>query len=188
MTCIVGLEWNNAAFIGGDLQGTGGNHSFQHTQPKIFERGGVLFGYTTSYRFGQIIENHLQDPLHVPENRNDVYYWICQELVPKMIITLEQNNWGQGGTMLLAVHGQLWTLQSDFSVLRSVEGYNAVGSGYEYALGSLHTYIMNQQYYGIPEREYYNDTFPEQMIKDAISAAAFFSPSVGKDSVVKKNQ
>lgn len=47
---------------------------------------------------------------------------------------------------------------------------------------------MNQQICGITSESYNSDYFPEQMIKDAIKSAAFFSPSVGENSVVKKNQ
>ena len=75
MTCIVGLESNGKVYIAGDIQGTGGNSKVIHTQPKVFNKKGVLFGYTTSYRFGQILEHNLQDPV-VPEKDEDVYRWL----------------------------------------------------------------------------------------------------------------
>jgi ATP-dependent protease HslVU (ClpYQ) peptidase subunit len=185
MTCIVGLEWNNKAYIGGDIQGTGGNISFEHTQPKIFERGGVLFGYTSSYRYGQIVENHLQEPLHVPEDRNGVYYWICQELVPKIQSTLINNNWNEGGDMLLAVHGELWNLQPDFSVLRPTSGFMSVGSGTQYALGSVKASLdIYERMDLVPSS---SEELPKRIIKEAIEDAGFFCPSVGQQSVIMSN-
>jgi ATP-dependent protease HslVU (ClpYQ) peptidase subunit len=175
MTCIVGCEHAGKVLIGGDLQGTGCNSKTVHTQPKVFSKSGVIFGYTTSYRFGQIIEHNLPDPV-VPEDEHDVYRWLITNLIPAIQAALKAREYDKGGNCLIGVKGQLWELQDDFSVLRSVKGYGAVGSGYEYALGSL--YVTMNVIQPNTRQEY------EKAIRNAINAAATFSPSVGMDSVI----
>lgn len=173
MTCIVGLEYDGRVLIGGDIQGTGWNNKVVHTQPKVFNKKGVIFGFTTSYRFGQLIEHGLPDPV-VPEDPNEVYRWLITNIVPAIKKSLKEGEFDKGGNCLIGVQGQLWELQDDFSVLRSVKGYNSVGSGYEYAVGSMFT-----QMNAIPPR-----TLEEAktIITNAIVAAGTFSPSVGTES------
>jgi ATP-dependent protease HslVU (ClpYQ) peptidase subunit len=174
MTCIVGIENNGVVHLGGDIQGTGGNNKIVHTQPKVFNRKGVLFGFTTSYRFGQILEHSLPTPV-VPEDQDDVYRWLITVLIPDIRKALRDEGYEGGGNCLIGVRGQLWELQNDFSVLRSVRGYAAVGSGYEYAMGSLTTSVAA----GLSSTQDYIGA-----VKRAISVAGTFSPSVGTDSTV----
>lgn len=175
MTCIVGLEYNNCVYIGGDIQGTGWNNKVVHTQPKVFKKAGVVFGFTTSYRFGQLLEHVLPDPV-IPDSEAAIYRWLITVLVPDMKSTMKDAGWDGGGGCLIGVKGQLWELQSDWSVLRSVKGYGAVGSGYEYAHGSIYTSMATN----LPRSE----TEAIAVVKTAIAAAGTFSPSVGCDAVV----
>lgn len=171
MTCIVGIEKNGKVYLGGDIQGTGGNNKIVHTQPKVFNKAGVIFGYTTSYRFGQIIEHLMQDPV-VPEDNESIYRWIITTLAPSIKSTLKDNGYERGGTCLIGVKDQLWEFQDDYSILRSVSGIASCGSGCEYAMGSMLTSVATG-----------NQT-PKQMIKQAINIAGTLSPSVGTDCVV----
>lgn len=175
MTCIVGIEFQGKVLLGGDIQGTGGNNKIVHTQSKVFNKNGVVFGYTTSYRFGQILEHGLKDPV-VPEREEEIYRWLLTVLIPEIKTTLKDNGWERGGNALIGVRGQLWELQDDFSVLRSVKGYTACGSGYEYAMGSL----TNSVSFGklATQRDH------EIAVERAIEVAGTFSPSVGTVSTM----
>ena len=176
MTCIVGIEYNSdMVLLGGDIQGTGHNNKVVHTQPKVFNKKGIVFGFTTSYRFGQILEHNLPDPV-VPNDTGDIYRWLITALIPDIRRTLHENGYDGGGSCLIGIKNQLWELQPDFSVLRSVNGYCAVGSGYEYAMGSLHTVMTSNRPVTF---EGYRDA-----LKHAIAVAGTFSPSVGVDSVI----
>lgn len=177
MTCIVGIEYNGKVLIGGDVQGTSPNHKIVHTQPKVFFKKDIIIGYTTSYRFGQILENNLLDPV-APEDDEEVYRWLVTVLVPNIRETLDKNKYPEGGTCLIGVRGQLWSLQSDYSVLRSVLGYESIGSGCEYALGSIYTSLNNRK-----TRPSRYSNFAE-IVSTAIRTAGQFSPSVGTDSVI----
>ncbi len=172
MTCIVGIEHEGHVFIGGDLQGTDVNIKVTHTQPKVFRVNGVLFGFTTSYRFGQILE-HKVVPLDVPTEASEVYSWLVQSLVPQIQAALEKHDWGNGkcGKALIGVHDQLWNLQDDFSVFRTTPGYDAIGAGAEYALGSIYTSLLN----GGPKSE----DGARAILATALGCAATFGPTVG---------
>jgi ATP-dependent protease HslVU (ClpYQ) peptidase subunit len=183
MTCIVGLEANGKVFLGGDIQGTGWNNKVVHTQPKVFNKKGVIFGYTTSYRFGQILEHGLQDPV-IPEDETDIYRWLITTVVPDIRSALKAADYEGGGNCLIGVKGQLWELQNDFSVLRSVKGYGAVGSGYEYAMGSLFTQIAMHGKVQNTETPILIDAVATSILQTAIQAAGTYSPSVGTESTV----
>jgi hypothetical protein len=170
------MEFGDKVFIGGDVQGTGWNNKVVHTQPKVFNKKGVLFGFTTSYRFGQVLEHNLQDPVVPLDANGDVYRWLISVLIPDIRRILKDNGYEKGGTCLIGVRGQLWEMQDDFSVLRSVCGYGSCGSGYEYAMGSMSTTMAVT-----PPR---NEDEVIAMLKRAVYVAGTFSPSVGTDCTV----
>jgi ATP-dependent protease HslVU (ClpYQ) peptidase subunit len=175
MTCIVGIEFGGKVILGGDIQGTGGNTKVVHTQPKVFIRGGVAFGYTSSYRFGQIVEHCMDTPVP-PAGDEDIYRWLITVLAPSMKDALGRHGYQGGGNCLVGVRGQLWEMQDDFSVIRSKLGYATVGSGMEYALGSIFADQASR-----PPR---TDSEAAQMARNAVQAAGTFSPSVGTEAEV----
>lgn len=172
MTCIVGVENNGSVFLGGDIQGTGFNSIIHHTQPKVFHKGEIVFGYTTSYRFGQLIEHHLNDP-YVPDDKSGIYNWLVRDIIPEVRKVLKDHEWNSGGNALIGIRDELWELQPDFSILRSVAGCNAVGSGEEYARGALYSMMQMRE-----------PVYPKRMIQIAIEAAAEHSPTVGKEASI----
>jgi ATP-dependent protease HslVU (ClpYQ) peptidase subunit len=178
MTVIVGFEFDNRVFLAGDVQGTGYNSKVIHTTPKVFNKKGVLFGYTSSYRFGQVLEHNLADPV-VPQDDVEVYRWLITVLVPDIRQALKDNGFEKGGNCLIGVRGQLWELQDDFSVLRSVKGYSAVGSGYEYAIGALE---MLQLLSPSVQLKYEQDV--RMALARAVQVAGTHSPTVGTEAVV----
>lgn len=177
MTCIVGMEVEGKVVIVGDVQGTGHNSKIHHTQSKVFERSGMIFGYTTSYRFGQIIE-HSINKICVPFNEKDIYPWLVSEFVTHCSQVLKSSGYDTGGTCLIGISGQLWRMEGDFSVLRSVEGFDAVGSGCEFALGCMTTTLnmINKNTLTIEKTS--------ELLKDTIASVSKFCPSVGSDTTV----
>lgn len=177
MTVIVGMEHGDTVFIGGDIQGTGWNNKVIHTQPKVFSRAGVVFGFCGSYRFGQLIEHMVLDPV-VPQEPGDIYRWLITVLVPSMRKTMKDADMEKGGNCLIGVKNQLWELQEDWSVLRSCNGYAAVGSGYEYANGSMFTTATS----GLLRPGNRDDVV--NALRMAVRAAGTFSPSVGETATI----
>lgn len=163
MTCVVGIEYAGKVAIVADLLGSEGNLKIEHTEPKVFVRNKVIFGYTTSYRFGQLIQHVMPEPCP-PEEAAAVYAWLVSEFVPALRRTLKDNDC-VGGQCLIGVNGQLWWLQDDFAVVRPADGYFAIGSGADFAIGALHALS--------------NETSVHVLIDQALRTAAHFCPTVG---------
>lgn len=180
MTCIVGLEYGGRVLLAGDIQATGSNNKIAHPQPKVFIKQGVTFGFSSSFRFGQILEHCVQDPV-VPENEKDIYRWLILNLIPDIQTALEANDFDtkeedNDFECLVGVKNQLWVIQGDFSVLRAAKGYNAIGAGTEYAFGSVFTSLLR----GHPTSK----RAAENILRNALAATALFCPSVGSDCYI----
>lgn len=141
MTCIIGFidKSKRKMVIAGDRMGSNGHSGSPVNKPKVFQRGKVLFGYTTSFRFGQILEHHLTIP---KDKRDSPYEFMVLDLVPKIRKVLEQHKYsstdekGISGTAILMYKGFVYTLQEDWSVLEYTD-YQATGSGEDVASGAL---------------------------------------------------
>ncbi len=79
MTCIVGLVDKDKIYLGGDAAGVGGYNKEIRKQPKVFSNKGVLFGYTTSFRMGQLLQYSLKIPKQ-PARKKDFEY-LCTNFV-----------------------------------------------------------------------------------------------------------
>lgn len=171
MTCIVGIETETCVYVAGDFQGSSEIQKSDYHNSKVFKIGDVVIGYTTSYRFGQLLEVHLTTPI-TPARTEDIYKWLIKTLVPEIRnILLEAKE--ECGDALIAVRNQLYQLSSDYSVLRSVNGFDAVGSGAHYALGCLHAQSRLDDLQG-----------PTLTLSRALQTAHHFSPTVGAAHVV----
>lgn len=62
MTAIAGVAEDGKVWIGGDSAGVGGLNLETRTDPKVFVNGDFLFGYTSSFRMGQILEHEFSPP------------------------------------------------------------------------------------------------------------------------------
>jgi len=137
MTCIVGVEFGDKAVIAGDFLGSNGHTKNINMQSKVFEHSGMIFGYTSSFRFGQVLECMLDDnTLYPPTNSNDTYSWLIRNFIPKLKKTLEENDCN-AGVALICINNQIWQLHSDFSVLRNENGVSSVGSGEYHASAAI---------------------------------------------------
>lgn len=178
MTCIVGVETENGKVVmGGDVLGSNGHSKSEYSESKVYKHSKMIFGYTSTYRFGQIVELMLDDnEIYIPEDPSDIYGWLVRVFVPKLRKTLTENG-SEGGYMLMGIKGQLWSIQSDFSVLRAVRGYNSVGSGDTFAKGSMYTQVNLN---GLPS----DVNAAKKMVALAIEAAGNLCTSVSATSTV----
>lgn len=168
MTCIVGVVDEGRVFLGGDSAASNTDSITTQKSSKVWVKEGFAFGYTSSFRMGQI----LRYSLHVPHRHSDIdvddyihtdFIEEVRRLFTEGGYTYSQSGRDSGGNFLLGHQGRLWEVQSDFSITESIHGYAAVGSGEHVALGSL--YSTNQS----PVRT---------RISTALKAAAEFVPSV----------
>lgn len=107
---------------------------------KLFTVGNIGFGYASNMRHGQVIRHQLHglilDDLCEPGHEEE---WGTNTLVPA-IESLDLDREDDGLSLLVAIHGKLFTLQDDLAFYRSPLGYAAIGSGCAVALGAMHAH------------------------------------------------
>lgn len=150
MTCIVGYIDNELSsngykkvYIGGDSAGVSDLDVVQRADEKVFKKGEMIFGFTTSFRMGQIIRYCFEIPDHDPRVDTDKY--LCNNFISNLITCFRKNSYtkktdsGQsiGGTFLLGYKGNLYTISDDFQVGKPIEIFDSCGCGAVYAIGSL---------------------------------------------------
>ncbi|MGD9099370.1 MAG: hypothetical protein PVF45_02740 [Anaerolineae bacterium] len=167
MTCVVGLVKSGVAYVGADSASVCGYETRVTRLPKVFRRGGFLIGYTSSFRMGQLLQYQLDVPLQGGEP-DDVY--MVQTFVEAVRNLLKdhgyarvENNVESGGAFLVGYRGRLYSVQSDFQVNETADGFEAIGAGREYALGAMRVL----KHLG-----------PKKRIKKALEASAHFCNAV----------
>jgi ATP-dependent protease HslVU (ClpYQ) peptidase subunit len=142
MTCIVGLVHRGSVYVGGDSASVQGWTSRITRLPKVFRRGPFLIGYTTSFRMGQLLQHHLE--VRTQRDDEDDTEYMVTEVAERVRLLLKERglakveaNAESGGQFLVGYRGRLFSVQQDFQVNEMADGYDAVGSGAEYALGAL---------------------------------------------------
>lgn len=144
MTCIVGIQEKRRVVIAGDSAGVAGYSITVRADEKVFERDGYLFGFTSSFRMGQILRYDADLP-EPPRKGTDLDAFMVREFVPAVRAAFERAGFlrktyevESGGTFLVGVCGRLFAIESDFQVAKTVDGYLACGVGDDLALGVLH--------------------------------------------------
>ena len=179
MTCIVGLEHKGKVYIGGDSAAVENSNLQLTDSPKVFMKQGLIIGYTWSFRMGQVIQ--YADAFPEIKKSAGNYDYLIEVFVPYLRDLFKDAGWlkiensrDEGGQFLIGIRGQLFEINSDFSVLKMIDGFNAVGSGAYYALGALRILKHN------------TDKEPTIKVGLALEAAAYYSTSVSSPFVIEK--
>lgn len=142
MTCVVGLVTKGRVYVGVDSAAVSGWTRRQSNLPKVFRRGPFLIGYTTSFRMGQILQHQLDVPNQAAD-QTDMAYMVntfiegARKLFKERGFTKVESNKEKGGQFLVGYRGRLYSIESDFQVGEMSDGYDAVGSGSDFALGAM---------------------------------------------------
>lgn len=175
MTCIVGLTDYNTVYIAGDSAGANSHTVTIHEDPKVFRKKNFLFGFTTSFRFGQILRYSLEPP---EDNSEDPMAYLVSQFIPALRKTLAdqgytptENGMVSGGQFLLGYRGSLFFIGENFMVGKPRNQLDAVGSGSEVALGSLHTSVGRE---------------PMDRLTKALTIASEITPYVRPPFVVER--
>jgi hypothetical protein len=141
LTVIVGLVHRKRVHLAGDSAGSDGHRLTIRRDPKVFTNGPYAFGFTTSFRMGQLLHHAFE----APHPEGDLDRFMATTFVNAVRACLKDGGWArkdseqeQAGTFLVGVHGRLFVLDSDYQVGEPADGYAAVGCGEELALGALH--------------------------------------------------
>jgi ATP-dependent protease HslVU (ClpYQ) peptidase subunit len=140
VTAIVGLIESGSVYIGGDSAGVSGMNLTVRADAKVFRKKRYLFGFTTSFRMGQLIRYSLK----VPKPTGDLDAFMSTKFIDALRECLKTGGWAskdndreEGGTFLVGVRGQLFAVHDDYQVARAADGFAAVGCGDQAALGAL---------------------------------------------------
>jgi ATP-dependent protease HslVU (ClpYQ) peptidase subunit len=143
MTCIVGIAQAGRVVIGGDSAGVDcGWRLTVRADAKVWTTGEWAFGFTSSFRMGQILRYRLDPPPR--EDGQPLEAYLATAWVDHVRHILTDGGWLQtregradGGTFLVGHAGRLFVVEDDFQVGEAVDGFAAVGSGAQVALGAL---------------------------------------------------
>jgi len=171
MTCIVSFVADDKTiYIGGDSAGSNDYTVRNRSNPKVFINGEFIIGYTSSFRMGQILQFSLKPPKYIEELHGTIFQYMCTEFINSIRQCLTSGGYARvdageesGGDFIVGFKGKLFKIFSDYQVSENVENYEAAGCGEAYALGSLYASVKDE---------------PEEIIKEALECAEYFSPFV----------
>jgi ATP-dependent protease HslVU (ClpYQ) peptidase subunit len=161
VTCIAGLVDNNIIYIGGDRGVSDDSSILSMLQPKVIIKGDWIYGYAGSLGNGQLF-----DFIDLPDvkKKDDVYKILRMDVVEnyKSILDTHGSSKDDDSTdFIIGCLGRLFEFNTDdWGVAEITEV--AIGSGGNFALGSLYSTIGND---------------PIERIGLAIGAAITYSPT-----------
>jgi hypothetical protein len=186
MSCIVGLSDGSTVWIGADSAANGGDVTVAYKSPKVFRRGQFLFGVVESFRLRDIVHHDMQVSRRKPGMPDDQY--LVQYVVEDIRAACQAADFNlevfaddedlEAGALLIGYHGRLWTLDWDYHLGETRDGYAVIGSGAPYALGSLHTSGKPVDITMVGAMDLRHYTQPPQRIRQALEAAAHCSQTV----------
>lgn len=180
MTCIVAAkDRDGTIWVGADSAGVGGMDSRVRTDEKVFVKDKVIFGFTSSFRMGQLLRYHLKIPPHdTGLTASEYVYTVFVDAVRKCLkeggFATVNNNSEAYGEFIFGYEGQIYIFESDAQIGTVADGYAACGCGANYALG----------YMFAVEARLSKDHCIE-CIKGSLVAAQHFSAGVREPFIVK---
>lgn len=194
MTCIIGCELDGEVYMGGDSGAVDDYATTAMTEEKVYQihcqenKSQFLIGYEGSFRMGQVVRYQFHPPEHFKEI-SDMKY-LTTKFIDELIECLETNRVLtkdleeriETDRMLLGYKGKLYTIDSDFNILRNRLGFDTIGSGFELARGAMLTYDKLNK--GIKTKK--NHMSPEDRIINSLETVGEMCSSVCAPYYVKK--
>lgn len=151
MTCIAAYkDLNGDIYMGGDSIGVAGTTYVTIREPKVFRRKNMVFGFTSSFRMGQILQYDFEVPSHRTEMKTSEY--LVSVFIPRLIAKFEEAKWArvsdnqiEGGTFLVGYDQKLYKVHEDFQILETMDHYNSCGCGDDFARGAFWTLQTNKK-------------------------------------------
>lgn len=169
MTAVAGLVHQGRVHLGADSAGMSGWALTVRADPKVFTNGPFVFGFTTSFRMGQLLHHAFTPPSPGPARRLDRF--MATEFIDAVRECLKAGGYATksseaevGGNFLVGVGGHLFEIAADYQVGENADGIAAVGCGFELCLGAL---------YATPQ-----SAAPRRRLTTALEAAERFSGGV----------
>ena len=184
MTCIVGLATKHGVYIGGDSAGIAGLSLNHRADEKVFINGGFVFGFTSSFRMGQVLRYAFKPPVitkgqSLPQFMATTFVDAVRESFKAHGFLKNINGEESGGTFIVGYKNKLFTIENDFQVAEQRLPYHAVGCGDQVALGALFTAVKDNNSYQS------NPTAARNTVVIALKAAECFNAGVRAPFIVK---
>lgn len=187
MSCVIGLVTEDGVLLGSDSGASDGNIIVSSNQSKLFVREvlgthgqkiRIGIGAVGSIKAGMVLA-HKFSPPDILDAKPDEY--VMAELVPVIEKLFRENGvidekcaQHSDGTMLLvAVLNNLYYVGEDFGVISNSNGYDAIGSARELALGAICALLQV-------------DTPPKMTVEVALNAAAMLTAFVEYPFEIRK--
>ena len=168
MTAIAGFCHKGKVWIGGDSAGVAGWDLSVCSDAKVFRNGEFLFGFTSSFRMGQLLRYSFSPPK--PSVDQDVYGFMVTTFIDAVRDCLKVGGYATkdkeaeaGGIFLVGYAGRLFFIGGDYQVGEMANGYAACGCGDQVVNGALFATVGME---------------PEKRMKIALSAAERHSAGV----------
>lgn len=143
MTCIVGIQTSSGVWIGGDSAAVAGDSINVRADEKVFFNGEFLFGFCGSFRVGNLIRYAFTPP---SQSCDDDMSFLVNDVVDAMrtlqrdrraIRRMNEETHESDSSFLVAYKGRLYSIETDYQIAKPLEGYAAIGSGADVAMGAL---------------------------------------------------
>lgn len=185
MTCIVGYidQETKEVIIGADSAGVSGLDITVRKDKKVFRVGDFVIGCTSSFRMLQLLNFSFKPPKNYEK---EVYEYMCTDFVDAVRDCFKKGGYLQkfkdgdekGGFFIVGYKGRLFTIQCDFQVSETLRGYDAIGCGDLYALGSIYTSCTSNK----------QEKDKEKLVLKALKTASYFSAGVCEPFHIIKNK
>lgn len=168
MTCIAGfLEDSGDIYMGGDSIGVCGSEYILVKDPKVFVKRNMIFGFTNSFRLGDILKYDFQIPDHPPEL--STYEYLTSVFLVELIARYEERkcttiteNVMMADSFLLGYNKRLFRIENDLCVLEDVFNFNSLGGGQEFAKATMYNQMKEEMN-------------PVERVLNALDVASVFS-------------
>lgn len=173
MTCIVGMiDKSGKGHMASDSLGSNGHNKGTYKNKKIFKKGEMLIGYTSSYRMGQLLEHSLTLPGRKVDQTIENYIYVdFVEAVRKLMkehgyLKIDSNKESIGQFPILT-EGRIFLMQDDLSLLEAEDNFDACGSGEDFATATVDILLKHSK------------LTPKQILTEAVQTASKYIATVG---------
>jgi ATP-dependent protease HslVU (ClpYQ) peptidase subunit len=146
MTTVIAIQYDDRVEMISDSQiNSSGKPYFHEDMVKIVERNKYLIGVAGRVVALQAIQNSWNPPALTSTYKGSIYNFIITKIVPSLKMFIDESKMfndkekedGDLFSILIAIKGEVFEIDEDYSVARRSDGIYAIGSGADFALGAL---------------------------------------------------
>lgn len=146
MTTVIAIQHGLGVDMIADSQiNSNGKPYFHPDMVKIVERNKYLIGIAGRVIALQTIQNNWNPPALTASFKDSLYNFVVTKIAPSLkmfiddskIFSDKEKEEGELFSILIAIKGEVFEIDEDYSVARREDGVYAIGSGSDFALGAL---------------------------------------------------